>query len=208
MLYHSSRFIRAIVASFIVSTRSSLYRRLVHLEPAKLALPVGCIPIACYSLDQAFLPDTKQKDMRQVVVESLVANRAEWFGLRTGDDYLDRNVPLVIRGDGRDLVAQVGKRVDECPPDDLADGADLAVAANDPLLAPYFEGDVVEVGVISAELHHALHVVRPVGIKEHGDHFDRTGDACHAHVHLSASFISASEPKASRVISYAGLQRR
>src|SRR2546421_319795 len=90
MLYHSSRFIRAIVASFIVSTRSSLCRRLVHLEPAKLALPVGCIPIGSYFLDQAFLPDTKQKDMRQVVVESLVANRAEWFGLRTGDDYFDR----------------------------------------------------------------------------------------------------------------------
>src|SRR6266550_1105357 len=157
MLYHSSRFIRAIVASFIVSTRSSLYRRLVHLEPAKLALPVGCIPIGGYFLDQAFLPDTKQKDMRQVVVESLVANR-----------------------------------VDECPPDDLADGADLAVAPNDPLLAPYFKGDIVEVGVISAELHHALHVVRPVGIKELGDHFDRSGDACHAHVHLSSSFLSAS----------------
>src|SRR6266516_3944681 len=192
MLYHSSRFIRAIVASFIVSTRSSLSRRLVHLEPAKLALPVGCIPIGGYFLDQAFLPDTKQKDMRQVVVESLVANRAEWFSLRPGDHYLDRNVALVIRGDRRDLVGQVGKRVDECRPDDLADGADLAVAPNDPLLAPYFEGDVVEVGVISAELHHALHVVRPVGIKECGDYFDRTRDARHDHVHLSASFLSAS----------------
>src|SRR6266566_2920445 len=122
MLYHSSRFIRAIVASFIVSTRSSLSRRLVHLEPAKLALPVGCIPIGGYFLDQAF----------------------------------------------------------------------LAVAPNDPLLAPYFKGNIVEVGVISAELHHALHVVRPVGIKERGDYFDRSGDACHAHVHLSASFLSDS----------------
>src|SRR5256714_13062972 len=153
MLYHSSRFIRAIVASFIVSTRSSLYRRLVHLEPAKLALPVGCIPIGCYFLDQAFLPDTKQKDMRQVVVESLVANRAEWVGLRTGDDYLDRNVPLVIRGDRRDLVGQGGKRVDERPPDDLADGADLAVTQTDPFLARYFRGDIVEVGVIRADFH-------------------------------------------------------
>src|SRR6266702_3847233 len=114
MLYHSSRFIRAIVASFIASTRSS--RRLVHLEPAELALPVGCIPIGGDFLDQAFFPDAKQEDMRQVVVESLVANRAEWFGLRPGDHYLDRNVALVIRGDRRDLVGQVGKRVDECPP--------------------------------------------------------------------------------------------
>src|SRR5260221_102880 len=192
ILTHSSCFIRAIVASFNVSTRSSLHRRLVHLEPAKLALPVGRIPIGGYFLDQAFLPDTKQKDMRQVVVESLVANRAEWFGLRTGDDYLDRNVPLVIRGDIRDLVVQVGKRVDECPPDDLADGADLAVASNDPLLAPYFKGDIVEVGVISTELHHALHIVLPVGIKERGDHYDRTGDARHAHIRLSSSFLSAS----------------
>src|SRR5260221_7877343 len=99
MLYHSSRFIRAIVASFNVSTRSSLYRRLVHLDPAKLALPVGRIPIGGYLLDKAFLSDTKQKDIWQGVVESLVANRAEWFGLRTGEDYFDRNVALVIRGD-------------------------------------------------------------------------------------------------------------
>src|SRR5205085_2782082 len=186
MLYHSSRFIRAIVASFIVSTRSSLSRRLVHFEPAKLALPVGCIPIGGYFLDQAFLPNTKQEDMRQLVVESLVANRAEWFGLRTGNHHLNRNVPLVIRGDRCDLVRQVGKRVDECRPDGLADGADLAVAPDDPLPAPYCEWDVVEVGVISAELHHALHVVRPVGIKERGGHFDRTGNARHAHVPLSS----------------------
>src|SRR5260221_9065823 len=106
MLYHSSRFIRAIVTSLIASTCSSLYRRLVHLEPAELALPVGRIPIGGYFLDQAFLSDTKQKDMRQVVVESLVANRAEWFGLRTRDEYLDRNVPLFIRGGIRYLVGQ------------------------------------------------------------------------------------------------------
>src|SRR6266436_5748182 len=99
MLYHSSRFIRAIVTSLIASTRSSLYCQLVHLEPAELALPVGRIPIGGDFLDQAFLPDMKQEGMRQVVVQSPVANRAEWFGLRPGDDYLDRNVPLVIRGD-------------------------------------------------------------------------------------------------------------
>src|SRR5260370_17117666 len=112
----------------MASPPSSLYRRLVHLEPAELALPVGRIPIGGDFLDQAFLPYTKQEDMRQVVVQSPVANRAVWFGLRTGDDYLDRNVPLVIPGDRRDLVGQVGKRVAKFPPHALADVADLAVA--------------------------------------------------------------------------------
>src|SRR2546429_10008435 len=107
MLYHSSRFIRAIVASVIVSTRSSLHRRLVHLEPAKLALPVGCIPIGGYFLDEALLPDPKQKDKRQDVVESLVAKRAQWFGPRTGDDYLDRTVALRIPGERPDLAGPV-----------------------------------------------------------------------------------------------------
>src|SRR2546421_7630803 len=186
MLYHSSRFMRVIGASFLASTCSSLCRHLVHLEPAELALPVGRIPIGGDFRDQALLADTKQEDMRQVVVESLVANRGEWFGLRPGDDYLERNVPLVIGGERRNLVGQVGKGVDEGPPDGLADGTHLAVAANDPLLAPYFEGDVVEVGVISAELDHALHVVRPVGLKECGDDGDRTRDARHAHVPLSS----------------------
>src|SRR6266487_4085492 len=109
---------------------------LVNFEPAKLPVPIGSVPIACYFFDQALLPHTKQEDVRQVVVESLIAHRAEWLGLRTGDHHFRCNIPLAIGGDIHDPVSEVRKRVDKCCPDDLADGSYLTVTPNYALLSP------------------------------------------------------------------------
>src|ERR1700730_1977006 len=119
MLYHSSRFIRAMIASFPGSIRHPVCRPSAHLEPAELALPVGCVPIGGYFLDQAFLAYTKQEDVRQIVMEALAAHHAKWFGLSAGDQHLGRDVALVIGSDVDDLVGNIGERVDEGRPDDL-----------------------------------------------------------------------------------------
>src|SRR5207237_1524187 len=136
MLYHSSRFMRAMISSFLGSTRYPVCRPLVHLEPAELALPVGRVPIGDYFLDQTLLADAKQEDVRQIVVETLATHQAKWFGLGARDHHLGRNVPLVIGSDINDPVGNIGERVDEGRPDNLADGAHLAVTPNDPLPAP------------------------------------------------------------------------
>src|SRR5260370_1024579 len=105
-------------------------------EPSELPVPIGSVPIACYFFDQALLAYAKQEDVRQVVVKPLIAHRAKWLGLRTGDHHFRRNVALVIGGDIHDLVGDVRERVDKRCPDDLADGSHLAISPNQPLPTP------------------------------------------------------------------------
>src|SRR5713226_7498443 len=142
---------------------------LVDFESTKLPVPIGSVPIACYFFDQALPSNTKQENVRQIVVESLIAHGAEWLSLRTRDHHFCCNVSFVIEGDVHDLVGEVRKRVDKCRPDDLADSSYLAVTPNHPLLTPSFERHIMEVGVVRAELNHTLYVLFAVGIKKRSD---------------------------------------
>src|SRR5260370_4021589 len=92
---------------------------LVNFESTKLPVPIGSIPITCYFFDQALFAHTKQEDVRQIVVEPLIAHCAKWLGLRTRDHHFSGNILFVIRGDIHDSGGEVRKRVDKRSPDNL-----------------------------------------------------------------------------------------
>src|SRR5215471_8614201 len=160
MSYHSSRFIRAI--NFLLCCQ------LIDLEPAELAIKVGIVPVAADFLDQAILANAEQKDMLQVVVETLIGNRSVGFGLGSGDHDLCCYISFVIGDNGCHLICQVGEGIDKCCPESLPDRVHFSVTTNHTLPGPNFERNVVEVGILRAKLDHSLEIVHPVSLEEGG----------------------------------------
>ena len=107
--------------------------------------------------------------MRLAVVLARRGDQAPGQLLGALDVHLGDHVAVVVAGDGVHGVGQVRERGDQPGPQRLADGADLAVAAQHPLLAPQLDRHVGEVGVDRAQVGHAVDVVRAVAVEELGD---------------------------------------
>jgi hypothetical protein len=138
------------------------------LVVAELLADAGVVPVGGDVVDEQVRPDVEDEQVRLAVVPARRGDQAPGQVLGALEVGLDDDIAVVVAGDGLHGVGQVRERGDQAGPQRLADGADLAVAAQHPLLAPDLDRHVGEAGVHRAQIGHGLDVVRPVPVEELG----------------------------------------